>query len=523
MLDRQLISAAIWISGAIIGPLALTSALEGDPIPALIVGTLIFIFFIIFVLKDRAIALPILGMSIGGKLNFLPMGLDGVSVMSVGLIVYYFFTYFTMKQRNLQVGPYSIGIPLMVVGCIIGVHTLISYTHSNVEGFRPGLMILLAIVTYFCGVSVSSPPREFLARLPLYTFILSMIFAIPNVLTTYFPDLAPYLYYFIDSVNVDAYKESKGMTTDIVRNGALAGVGGGLELFLLSYFPIYTWWHPHRWWVAILSLIGIALIVSGGYRGGVVMFGYVMMLALWALFSWRSLFVLPFVLMCAYILSLGVTSGIIPLSVATQRSLSFLPGQWDQTAVESASASVDFRTGIQTIYLKEDLLKSPWVGNGFAFNKQDYEELMDLARTSETADHYYESKSFVAGKLFHIGWISMYDSVGVIGSLAFLTLFVTLFVLTGLPVWGKNNHNAQLFPLKVWLFCIMGSQLLGFFTVFGDLRTAVILLTSNAIIIVHLYRIESVWKQKVVIPQIEEKANIRLTEVVDASTAYPQY
>jgi hypothetical protein len=501
VLDRKFISAAIWILGAILGPLVLTSALQGNPIPLLALGGAIFLFLIIFVMKERAIALPVIGLFMGGRLNFLPFGLDLVAVLSLALIAYYFFAYFTMKQRNLTTGPYCLFIPIGVITAIVLFHTrklgLYQLTGSAEEGSRPGLMMLLGAVTYFCGISIAPPPRKFLARLPYYCLVLSVLAAIPGMVTTFYPAIAPYLYYITDSVNVDAYKEANGYVTDIARNRAFASVGESLALFLLCWYPMYTWWRPNRWWVPLLLVIGFGLVVFGGFRSDVASFCILVMLAMWCYFSWRSLFVLPIVLAGTYALSFCVSGGLVPLPTVAQRSLSFLPGKWDPEATASANASVDFRNNIQTVYMREEMYKSPFIGNGFTFDRAKYQKYLDLAQTSETPDNYYQSKAFITARMYHIGWISVYDTIGLIGGIAFLAMLLAMLCIATYFILGRVDPHDLFSRLKIWLFCNIWVQAIGFFTIFGDVRNTFTTLCAYALVLVHLCWMDLGWGKKV--------------------------
>lgn len=523
MLDRQLISIAIWISGAIFGPWALTSALEGNPglLLTFVVG--VFLFLIIFVMKERAVVLPVMGISIGGKLTFMPFGLDTSAVFGLTLIFYYFFAYLAMKQRNITLGPRCLLFPICVITPIVlyHLHNLGLYGlmgGSGQEGSRAGVMMILGVVIYFCGISIASPPRKFLSKFPFYVFVLTILAQIPGIVSTIYPSTAPYLYYLTDNVNLDAYMQSAGYDIGMVRTRAFAGVGASLGLFLLCWYPVYTWWRPYRWWVPVLFLVSFALILPGGFRSDVVGFGIMGLLGLWCYFSWRTLFVLPVILAVAYALSLAVSSGIVPLSLQDQRGLSFLPGKWDDRAVGNAQSSLDFRNNIQRVYIREDLYKSPWIGTDYSFDRTQFQRLSELSLTQETPDGYYQAKSFIVGKMFHIGWISLYDSLGLIGGAAFLAMTLAMVTIVTYFILGPHNPADELRPLKIWLFCIIWGQAIGFFALFGDARSTFFAMCAQSIILVHLCRLELGWGtqvEDVPPPKDREREAIALTGKAD--------
>jgi hypothetical protein len=511
VVDQKLISAAIWIAGLILVPIALTNALEGNPLYLLVIGGFSFILYVFFVLKDAACALPLLGACFVGKLNFLPFGLTAPAILTIALIVYFFFAYFALKQRSLSSGPMTLFVPILVITAIIAYHNRKVGLHalgSSAEGSAMGLIMLLGSIAYICGASMSSPSNAFWIRLPWYCTLMGIVSNIPNVLSTYFPNLTPYLYQLTDAVNVDAYRESLGMDVDVTRGG-LAGVGSFMEVYLLAYYPIHTWWRPHRWWVPIALMVCLVFAVSGGFRSIVALFSLVLLLAMWCYYSWRSLFLLPVTLAVAYGLSLCAQSGLVELPMNVQRSLSFLPGNWDSTAVDSATASNEFRQNITTVYWREELYKSPWIGNGFIFDTKASDMYVDMARKADTFDHYYTAKAFISSKTYHVGWISLYDMVGLIGGAAFIALGANMIWMTFCFVSNQVDHRSPFFPLKVWLFCNIAHEFVSYFTLFGDIRYTFPTVCAYAIILVHLDRMERAGNPKTVLLSLQKRKDIQ--------------
>lgn len=493
VVDQKLISAAIWILSLILVPMALTNALEGDFMLMGVLGGLSGLLFIFFVLKEGTCALPIIGLYFAGRLNFLPFGLTAPSIFTLGLVIYVFFEYFALKQRNVSPGPPILYIPILIITVIVGYHNRQVGLHalgSSAEGSRQGLMMMLGPLAYICGSSVFPPSVTFLSRIPWYCLLLGIITSIPNLLTSFFPGLAPYLYYLTDNVNLDAYRESLGYDTDIVRGGGFGSIGMYLELFLIAYYPIYSWWRPHRWWVSILFLISFVGVIEGGFRSSMALYGFIFLVGTWCYCSWRSLFLLPVACLVVFTVSVCAQSGLVDLPLSMQRSLSFLPGRWDAVVLESTAGSNDFRQNIEQVYKREYLYKSPWVGNGFLFDTREADMLTDMSRYGDTGDHYFTAKAFIVSKTYHVGWISLYDTVGLIGGIAFVALGVSMIWMSSRAVWGRIDYQAPLFPLKVWLLCNITREFVGYFTVFGDIRNSFPAACAYAIILIHLYRVE---------------------------------
>ena len=77
-------------------------------------------------------------------------------------------------------------------------------------------------------------------------------------------------------------------------------------------------------------------------------------------------------------------------------------------------------------------------------------------------------------KLFHLGWISLFDSVGIIGSVTFI--WFTLNILRRMLSWIKQNGLAALSMPQRWLIIIYGQTIIPFWTVYGDLSAVMVML-----------------------------------------------
>jgi hypothetical protein len=154
----------------------------------------------------------------------------------------------------------------------------------------------------------------------------------------------------------------------------------------------------------------------------------------------------------------------LPLSM--QRAISFVPGRWDAVVVNSSESSNDFRKIIKDIYVKEYLHKSPLLGNGFNYKKSDLYALDQGGgiRSYNMTDYDFH-KGFVLRKDFHIGWISLYDTVGVTGGGIFILLFFVNCHLLGKSFFCFPRRKLP--PVFVWVVVSLGSSFASFFAVSG--------------------------------------------------------
>jgi hypothetical protein len=246
-------------------------------------------------------------------------------------------------------------------------------------------------------------------------------------------------------------------------------------------------------------------------------FATITLVGAWCYYSWRALIFPTIVLLVGFILIIGSMSNVIhlplnKLPMIAQRTMSFLPGDWDEEAIESAKSSNDFRKGIQDVYIQEYLDKSPWIGNGFDINTKEFNNLNNLLDNGDPGlDHeYLQSKAFIEGKLFHTGWISVYDIVGIIGSVAFIVLGWNEICVAAHFVFGpKADRRSPLFPLYVWMLCSVVNMMFSFFTVFGAFGDTFVNLCVYAIVLSQLSDIENNSNVATALPDHKQQVEFR--------------
>ncbi|MCE0498769.1 MAG: DUF3367 domain-containing protein [Methylacidiphilales bacterium] len=481
--ERTIINALILAAGLIIGPYLTISTFEYNFIPILIAGAVVSLLISFFYVGNRICALPLLGLSFTGNLNFLPYGLNVIELSIAVTILYYLSTYIALKQKSFKTGPRAFLYPMMIIFMIMLYHQQsfgLRIIGGTKEGSRPAIMMIASVITYLCGINMTNPPVAFLRRLPWYCLAVTAISNLPYLISTYAPDTDTTLVYLSSNLNLYAY------FGDTDRTGALAAIGSPLQLILLAYFPIYTWWRPGRWWVIGLSLLSFWWVSQGGFRSQMALYLFTFMLGAWCHCSWRSLILLPPCIVAILAVDLVQSSGLVTLPLSIQRSLSFVPGNWDKDVEDSAKSSDDFRADIKRIYKQEYAAKSPLLGNGFILDTSKIQE-----DTAKSGDAYYAIKGFLDSKSFHVGWISVYDAVGVVGFAAFVLFGVSAIFMSGYSVFGPGREQfASLLPLKIYLFCFLTRDMVGYFTVFGSFPGSFTVWCAFAIIITQLRSLE---------------------------------
>ncbi len=479
----------------ILGPYLAVSAVEFNFVPFGVLAATCALFVIFGYLKDAICLLPLIGLFVAGKFNFIPVLHPApTEIFPLLLIIYYLIAYVALQRKKPLTGPLYFFIPITVMALIMLYHEHsfgLRSAGGGSEGGRGGIFVVVAAIAYICGVSVNSPSPRLMFWTPLVCVAAAGASNISYFVTTYLPGTAPYFYIFTDNINQSAYSSEVLDSGVIVREGAQGVFGAEVLTFLIAYFPISTWWRPGRWWIIIAAIFCTALVVVAGFRSNLALFGLTILAGLWCFYGWRTLVALPVVALGIVTLTSLHTSRIIHLPDSAQRSLAFLPGDWDPGVVENTSASNDFRRKIIDVYLREDAAKNPLLGNGVSYDSDIFERYTYLWKYNEMPDGYYETEAFVVSKQFHNGWISLYDAEGAIGFGAFLAFTLSLVWCSGRMIFQRGvDRRSLLFPLKVWLFCNIFPALFGFFTVFGDFKSAFPYFCFFAILLVHIARIE---------------------------------
>ncbi len=235
--ERSIINFLVWIAGMIVGPYLAVSAVEFNFVPFGVLAAVCVVFVVFGYLKDGMCLMPLIGLFIAGKFNFIPVLHPApTELFPLMLIVYYLITYAALQRKRPLTGPLYFFIPITVMALI-----MLSHEHSiglrsaggGSEGGRGGIFVVVAAIAYTCGVSVNSPSPRLMFWTPLLCVAAAGVSNIPYVVTTYLPGAAPYFYIFTDNINQSAYSSEVLDSGIIVREGAQGAIGAEALTFLI--------------------------------------------------------------------------------------------------------------------------------------------------------------------------------------------------------------------------------------------------------------------------------------------------
>lgn len=490
---QRICIALVALAGFVLAPLVASEMLDGNPIPFVSFLALGVLLWVIFQLRDRCWLLIPFSMPIVGTFNFLPLNFSMQETAVILVLGYFLFQIAMGRNIPIRFGGLFAWVPLLGVLAVFLYHWIASgdigirLLGGTGWGGRKYFSTLLAILSMPLIASLSVASRKDFQLVPLLYFLGAFIDLVPDTLTTLVPQLAPYIFKIYSSVNINEFrKEVAGnfmAIEGITRFGSFAKLGSALALVVLCYFPFSTWLQPARLWV--LPLLGLSFFASAfsGFRSAVFNLAVVCLAGLFATARSKVLVLAP-VAFLAVALVLVTQGTVFHYPKSLQRSLSFLPGQWDVVAEKEAEGSSKWRQRIRELFFAEYFHKAPWLGTGYKMDPLLAKEETDIyffRLAQSRPDPYKDVRNFIEGKQPHEGDISALLVSGIVGTTFFILFCLTLIFYSLRVVLSRLPREIQ--PVQIWSFALLVQIPLSFFVVFGDLGPALMQLCPVAAIL----------------------------------------
>jgi len=436
---------------------------------------------------------------IEGDLNFLPLNFSIQELTIMVVFIYIIFRMIFGLNVPWKIGPALLWVPLAGVVAVVFYHWIssgdigIKLLGGTGWGGRKYFKVFISALSIPLLASFPGIRIQDLQKVPLVYFLGSFVDIVPDLLTTFIPASAPYIFRVYSGVNLGEYGDTlKGNFVGdkgITRFGALSKLGSSLGLATLCYFPARTWLYPNRLWVFPTILIGGLLCAISGFRNTIFRYSVSLMAGLFTMIRFRAFLLLP--LAAAAGLAIALTQGKVfnyPLQI--QRSLNFLPGDWDAKATREAKSSSEWRAQITTLFYKEYFAKAPLIGKGYHFRselaKQETDSYLAIAqRQQEAGDEFAEARRYIEMRQPHEGPVHILLVTGSVGAFFFVAYCLALFFYSFGSVIRTPPRDVT--PIQIWAVASLSPLILGFFIVFGDLTNFLIQVCPVSIF---LYRFE---------------------------------
>ena len=414
-----------------------------------------------------------------GAINLVPGGLTPlqlVSLLLAGMCLYYLKAD---PQFRIKTGPAWIFWPLLFINGILiynwikGRDLGLNILGSRLIGGKGYLECLLPFLGFIAAISLYKPGTFHDRYLPLYVLSGYFFDALLFSLSTLLPASAPYIYRGYSSVNVEAFQALETSQVLAVSEGFILRFGrtGTLAPILLCALQLYL---PYKNWLAlpqiligpVLFLFSIFLSLVSGFRNTLAKLFLVGAVGVWQSFGIFSfLFVLPGLGIVGSLIWLQ--GNLIRLPDPIQRTMAFLPGQWDPHIVRITKDSSKFRVDLRRIYFKEFFSASNYLGEGYLYDRNDLaysqEQFWRRIGYTRSDDADDQIRDFIKRRQHHEGLLNVHHITGHIGTLVWI-LFSALVLIRCFPVLAfrtpspltlSSHFGATLMVLSIisfWLF-----------------------------------------------------------------------
>lgn len=472
---QKLVLALVALGGFLAAPWICAETLGGNMVPFSLILGIGFLLLFVFILGDKCwLSIP-LCLPMGGSINILPIHFSPFELSILLTIGYVFIQFVMTDRRSFSFGPPSIFIPLLVIAVILLYHwgrgggIGLTMFGGEASGGRRFFTILVGMLTL--PAILWFPPLEdrWLRSIPLLYFMGCILDFLPWLLSTVAPGIAPTIYRFYTTVNLDAYSTASGFADiAVTRYGPLGTIGLGVQLALISYFPARYWIRPNYWWVSAVSMLCLVGVIYSGFRSFLFNYVVVSILALFFSIRWTSLFLVPLGATVIAMLCLGQGS-LFDLPLTIQRTLSPLPGNWSEVALITAKGSDDFRESISDIYRKEYMKSSGFFGDGYKYNQKFmWDRALSFSERERMRGPEETARGFIEVRDHHVGWVAIHHTIGTLGFFAFVTLCMSSLVYVFRSIW--RIPLGRLSPPQIWASAMIVQIIISYFTVFGAMH-----------------------------------------------------
>lgn len=418
-----------------------------------ITGAIIFIK-----LKTNIWVLLPIGWYLTGRLTWLPVPLAVRDLCFIAVIVcftLFFATRVLPWKRKLSTLDYLVYLNLAYLATVyirnpVGFYAI----QSSMVGGRPYFEILFALGAFMIlsRVQLSDAIAKYF---PLFFLLPASIVAVLDMIARMLPQYAyplAMMYSGVGSMSVTAdLEKSAEVGQDRITGLKDAGFVGVLAL-CARYRPItlLSPLHPLR---CVFFVAALAAIFLSGFRATIL--SAMVFFALATLLRRRG----QDIVMAAGVSLLGLVflillqGSVVQLPLTMQRTLSWLPGDWNQEVVDNAEGSSRWRYEmVEWAWNDTTVLRNKIWGQGIGFTIDDMNLIASMLIAGQGSANLLggsDRENFMITGTFHNGPISAIKCVGIVG----LVLYSVLICYLAIRAWKLCvlTTGTRAFPLALFV------------------------------------------------------------------------
>ncbi len=473
----QGISRLIVLGVAMLGGLAL-SVMAGRAVAtedykwlAMVFAGAVGIGFMLWIGKNIHILLAV-AMSISGSIGVLPLPFsyqEMIIFASFGLTL----MYAAFKKIDIETRTISLDLPMYLnLGYMITVYMRnpvgFRALGSDMVGGRPYLIVITAFLFYFAITQYKISPK-LAPKMPLIIAAPAVLLSFVSMLAFKVPIIAKVVFPFWSGVGltgsvIEAAGGTAAAQSNIVRLPGTMVVGQNTVQLLCAYFPAALFLSPMSFWPFAAFSLAMVVWLASGFRSGILVYGSYIFYNCWLRRRLQDLFPAALAGSIAIALLLVGQGTIFNLPVGMQRSLSFLPGNWDREAVSDAEGSTEWRLQIWgEVWNNPEFIKDRVFGDGFGFSAYDLKIQLEAVLGGQ--GYMDGTKAQMVTGAYHNGPLSTIRYVGIVGLILYTFLQFSALVYGAKLVrraWGTPYQ-----PLAIFLSIPLLYLTFSFYVIFG--------------------------------------------------------
>jgi hypothetical protein len=308
------------------------------------------------------------------------------------------------------------------------------FLQSSIVGGRPYFEIALAFGAFLILSRVQI--TDFIAKIfPLFFVIPIWSVAILDAIGRVNPQVGNALNSIYSGVGPSATFGAVEGAAELgtTRVAPLAPAGTLSVLALCARYNPITLVSPLYPGRAILSALAFGAIFLSGYRGSLFAAFVFLFLAVILRRQLRDLWVAGGVGIVLLVTLISLQGNVLQMPLTMQRALSWLPGDWDQSAVADAEGSTQWRVEMWGWAWNDDvILRDKVWGQGFGFTIEDMNLIANSlagGMSGSTLLGGSDREQFMITGTFHSGPLSAIKYIGTVGLALYLVLMFYMVVL----------------------------------------------------------------------------------------------
>jgi O-antigen ligase len=265
-------------------------------------------------------------------------------------------------------------------------------------------------------------PTKLWTKLPHLVLAVTTFDLLIGIITTVFPASIYKIYPFYSAVSVAGVEEIVSGASVTGRIGTFGNFGFILILIILASVSFRRLFHPSNFRNLVLLAIGGATTLYSGFRSAVINSFLGTLMAGVRDLKGRVVFLVLLIAVSLAVISF-VNSEMIRLPKQVQRSLTFLPGNWDTEMAQDATSSNEFRELVWTTWTRQYFPVHPFIGRGFGFKS-------DWGKKLTYRQNMYDTVQVIETGNIHNGFLASLDAMGIIGTVFFVLWNLRLLIRT---------------------------------------------------------------------------------------------